>query len=615
LRKDYPNVPIMALTATANKKVVMDAIRVLGMTRPFEFRSSFNRPNLGYEVRKKDSKTIDVIADYVAERPNDSGVIYCLSRKDCETLSEKLTKKIREKGVRNFGVSYYHAELEIHERQRRHLDWLSGKVSVLCATIAFGMGIDKPDVRYVMHYSMPKSITHYYQESGRAGRDGDKADCILFYAYKDKRILEMMIRKGANNPNCSAMRRKIDQLYSCLRYCENEFICRRTMQLEFFGEKFDRAKCKDTCDNCILGKQPEKRNLTTEAKSILQLLDDLLVQKNGRGATLAQVTELYRGSKSKTATKFIDVKKISSYGAGSKFSKVDADRIMHAMVFNNILEEKSEVNGSGFNSDFLYHGFKSDSVRNGTFTFFVEFPKAGSKATPNSKKKAATSSTKKQKKSTKKTSSSSSKAKKTLSVKNGKFDVANIETINDSDDEMYFEGGLTSSSRKVGNKAKSPDKSILPKSHTEALMKRIKKLVTLWADEEIMNGNKVFYWNIMNQHAMVTIASQVPLSIEELNDLAVLGENIVEEYGDRLIKNINAYVKQNDLEKYMKGKTRKRQKSEEISMIISPQPAASTKINNNNTDDYDFDVDIDFSSIDIPDARPTKNPTQSSYFN
>lgn len=594
----------MALTATANQKVVKDAIRVLGMTNPFEYRSSFNRPNLSYEVRKKDSKTIDTIADYIAQRPNDSGVIYCLSRKDCETLSEKLTEKLSEKGVRGLGVSYYHAELEPHERHRRHLEWLSGKVSVLCATIAFGMGIDKPDVRYVMHYSMPKSITHYYQESGRAGRDGDKADCILFYAYKDKRILEMMIRKGANNPNCPAMKRKIDQLYSCLRYCENEFICRRTMQLEFFGEKFDRAKCKNTCDNCIAGKEPEQRDLTMEAQTILQLFDSLLVQKNGRGATLAQVTELYRGSKSKSATKFIDVKKIHGYGSGSKYSKTDVDRIMHAMIFDRILEEISEVNSRGFSSDFLYLGPKADLVRCGSYKFCVDFPKSSLK-----NKSDVSSSTKKADKSTT-SKKSNPKEKKTISVKKGKIEVANIETISDSDDdEMEFGTDLTLSSRKVGSKAKSPEVSILPKNHTKALVDRIKKLLNLWADEEIMNGNQVFYWNIMNQNAIATIAAHVPLSIDELNDLAVLGENVVKEYGHRLIKNINVFVKQNDLEKYLGGKSRKRQKSEESSNPITPQNAAPKMTST------EFDTDIDFSAIELPDeVIPTTTPKQSSYF-
>ncbi len=140
LRRDYPKVPLMALTATANKKVVDDAIRALGMRNEYRYRSSFNRSNLHYEVRRKDNKTMDVIANYIAERRNDSGVIYCLSRKDCENLSNKLNEKLREKGFRDVRVSYYHAELDPLERQRRHHAWSLGKISVLCATIAFGMG-------------------------------------------------------------------------------------------------------------------------------------------------------------------------------------------------------------------------------------------------------------------------------------------------------------------------------------------------------------------------------------------------------------------------------------------------------------------------------------------
>jgi bloom syndrome protein len=134
LRQDYPNVPLMALTATASEKVVNDAVRALGMNNPHKFRSSFNRPNLRYEVRRKDKKTEEAIADYVAARPKDSGVIYCLSRKNCETLAEKVQKTLREKGQGHVHISFYHADLDAAERERRHKMWTSGRISVLCAS-------------------------------------------------------------------------------------------------------------------------------------------------------------------------------------------------------------------------------------------------------------------------------------------------------------------------------------------------------------------------------------------------------------------------------------------------------------------------------------------------
>ena len=271
LRSDFPNVPIMALTATANQKVVDDAIRNLHIWQPFVFRTTFNRPNLHYECRKKNKKTIEDIAGIIIKKPGDCGVVYCLSRKDCERTSEELQKIIDGRGLgRRIKVSFYHAELDQEVRHRRHKDWSEGRLSVLCATVAFGMGIDKPDVRYVIHLSMPKSITHYYQESGRAGRDGGRSDCIMYYSYQDKKTLEHMITDGGNKFGENVRRQK-DQLFGCFSYCEDDVRCRRAMQLEHFGEIFNKSLCNKTCDNCRLGRTSEKQDRTSEAKEVLQV--------------------------------------------------------------------------------------------------------------------------------------------------------------------------------------------------------------------------------------------------------------------------------------------------------------------------------------------------------
>lgn len=586
IRQEYPNVPIMALTATANEKVVQDAIRVLGMNQPYLYQSSFNRPNLSYEVRRKDGKTVDVITDYISARPNDSGVIYCFSRKDCETLSEKIQNKLQEKGVRNVTISFYHAELDNNTKQKRHHEWSAGRINVLCATIAFGMGIDKPDVRFVIHYSMPKSITHYYQESGRAGRDGEKAECILFYMYKDKNALESMIRKSSPNPNHPETRKKIDQLYTCLRYCENEFLCRRTMQLEFFGEKFDRAKCNKTCDNCIAGKESERRDLSAEGIIILQLLDDIIQQQ--RKVTMAQVIQLYGGSKAKSAVKYLKLEHIPGVGKGKAFKK-DIDRIFHAMIFNGILQEITEENTSGYRSDYLQHGPRSEQLRNGTFKLFIEFPKIASSSVSTAKKKDAQ--TKSSKKSSKKTKNTDP------NIKDDKCDIPQIEIIDDSDEEFEFTMSMDEQ-RKVGSKTKtsSVSENVLPRNHTETLRARIKKLVTNFAEEEMMNGKKVFYWHIMKQEAMNEISAKVPMSTDELNDLGVIGENVAAEYGERLIRMIRSFIEQNNLQKYTDAKPKsKRRKTDQQS-------------SNEIVDDF-AGLDVDF--FNIPDNGQVK---QSSYF-
>jgi bloom syndrome protein len=524
LRRDFPGVPLMALTATANGKVVNDAIHALGMANEYRFVTSFNRPNLRYQVLEKDSKTIEAIAAYISKRSSDSGVIYCLSRKDCEKLAEKLTTKVQ--GAR---VSFYHAELDAHERERRHREWSHGRISVLCATIAFGMGIDKPDVRYVIHYSMPKSITHYYQESGRAGRDCENADCILYYTYKDKKILENMIIKSSNEPYGPATRRKIEQLYTCVRYCEDEFRCRRTMQLEFFGETFDSRKCNKTCDNCRAARVPDRRDLTSIAQEILRLLDSMAKKKR---VTMTQLTDLYRGSKSQSATKGLDTSALDGYGRGSKLKKIELDKIVHAMVCDHILVETSIQTQSGYKIDYIEAAENAGRVLNGQHKFYVNFP------TPHQNGKEEQTTAKKR------------KANNSKGSKPSKSNVTGVapEEIGVNVPMELDESDNEDSSSILMPRAEDTVRPLIPPRKSTELAQRIKELAEAWAREEAMLGSKsVFYWNIMSNHAMKAISSAVPTTIAELSEVGVLGAEILKNYGERLVRVVAAFVEREDL--------------------------------------------------------------------
>ncbi|KAE8613010.1 hypothetical protein XENTR_v10007531 [Xenopus tropicalis] len=261
LKRQFPNSPLIGLTATATTHVLKDAQKILCVPKPLTFTASFNRPNLFYEVRLKPSSSQDFIADIVklinSRYRGQSGIIYCFSQKD----SEHVTMSLQKLGIR---AGTYHANMEPRDKTKVHTKWTANEIQIVVATVAFGMGIDKPDVRFVIHHSMSKSMENYYQESGRAGRDDARADCILYYGFGDIfRISSMVVMENVGQK----------KLYEMVGYCQSPDRCRRVLIAQHFDEVWDSAKCNKMCDNCNSEGGWEKADITPYCRDIVKILE------------------------------------------------------------------------------------------------------------------------------------------------------------------------------------------------------------------------------------------------------------------------------------------------------------------------------------------------------
>ena len=315
--------PIIALTATATPKVQSDIIKNLGMTDAVVFKSSFNRPNLYYEIRDKSDPKRDIIK-FIRQNPGKSGIIYCLSRKKVEELAELLN-------INGIKAAPYHAGLDAKTRAENQDKFLMEEVDVIVATIAFGMGIDKPDVRFVIHYDIPKSIEGYYQETGRAGRDGQEGQCITFYSYKDIQKLEKFMQ---GKPVAEQEIGK-QLLMETVAYAESNS-CRRRLLLNYFGETYETGNC-GACDNCLHPKRQfdgrEEMAMVIELIKTLPERFKLEHLANILAGEMNSIIKSYRHDK------------LELYGAGKEHSAKFWCAVIHQGIILHFLHKDIESYG------------------------------------------------------------------------------------------------------------------------------------------------------------------------------------------------------------------------------------------------------------------------------
>ncbi|MDE0143502.1 MAG: DNA helicase RecQ [Caldilineaceae bacterium] len=321
LRKSLPGVPFLALTATATERVRRDILDQLNLNQPRHFIASFNRANLNYSVLPKNRDSFEVLVEHLQKYRGESSVIYCTSRKDTESMSARLR-------TNGFDAQPYHAGLENEVRRQTQEDFIRDRVSIIVATIAFGMGIDKPNIRLLVHYDLPKSLEGYYQETGRAGRDGLPSDCVLLYNYGDAAKQEFFIEQVEDEAERRNARQKMTQM---VEFCQVQS-CRRDFILRYFGEEWDKENCGG-CDICLVPR--EEFDATIIAQKILSA-----VIRTGERFGINHVCTVLRGGNTKTIRQW-DHAKLSVYGIAKESSLSELKEITGLLVAQGLLYKNS----------------------------------------------------------------------------------------------------------------------------------------------------------------------------------------------------------------------------------------------------------------------------------
>ena len=327
LRRDFPSVPVIALTATATERVRGDIVDQIKIPEAPQFVASFNRPNLTYRVLPK-RRSFDVLAGLLGKIEGGSAIVYCFSRRGTEDLASKLSGQ-------GFGALPYHARLDDDVRRETQERFLRGDVPIIVATIAFGMGVDKPDVRLVVHYDLPKSVEGYYQETGRAGRDGQPSECVLFYSYADKSKQEYFIGQIEDD----AQRQNEEEKLARMVEYGDAASCRRVFLLGYFGEEWTSGEC-GACDVCLAASEQPDPATTYDGTEIAQKVLSTII-RTGQRFGASHIVAVLRGSRAQRVLQF-DHDRLSVYGVASDISRDDLSDVIDQLVDKGLTARRTD---------------------------------------------------------------------------------------------------------------------------------------------------------------------------------------------------------------------------------------------------------------------------------